>query len=128
MTYLDLFFVQGNALDDVETRCLVGLGICIVCCLKNCLVFCTDYPVSHCLTCSMEGSACLPSTYAVLFLFPLGCRSDELLLKDESGSGFSGESSIWMAESALDCGELARCALKSLWGCELAGTAAGDGG
>lgn len=60
-------------------------------------------------------------TYTVLFLLPLGCLSDELLWKDESGPAFSGVSPIRTAEPVLLWGELA-----DSW--ELFGAAAGDGG
>lgn len=130
MTYLDLFLIERNALHDVETRCLVGFWIRIVCRLENCLVLGTIYQIIARIWSAIDPHATLYihfafiffwPTYAVLFLLPLGCLSDELLWNDESCSAFSGESSSWTAESALLCGELASC-------CELVGTAAGDGG
>lgn len=138
VTYLNLFLVERDALDDVETRRLVRFWVCVVCRLENCLVFCTVYQEAriwsaigrHAASSNALGWSSSSSffwgvfhlpTYAVLFLLPFGCLSNELLWKDESGSAFSGVSSIWTAESALLCGELANS-------CELVGAATGDGG
>lgn len=46
------------------------------------------------------------ATYAVLFLLPLGCRSDELLWKDESASTLALFESARTAEPAVLWGEL----------------------
>lgn len=131
VTHLDLFLVEGNALHDIETRRLVGLGICVIGGLEDCLVLCTGCPKIYgqsLIDLRWWIHSFLP-TYAVLFLLPLGCLSDELLWKDESGSAFSGVSSIWTAESALLWGELASWLyMFSFCSCELVGAAAGDGG
>lgn len=73
---------------------------------------------------------CICITYAVLFLLPLGCRSEALLWKDESGSAWVSSTSTWTAESALLCGELDGCGrLPSLCCCcELAVSSAGEAG
>lgn len=41
-SYLDLFLVEGHALHNVQTRCLVRLRVGVVCCLEDCLVLCTE--------------------------------------------------------------------------------------
>ena len=39
--YLDFLLVEGNAVDDVETRLLVGLGIRVIRLLEDHLILCT---------------------------------------------------------------------------------------
>lgn len=102
-SYLDFFFIKGHALHDVQTRCLVGLGVGVVRSLEDCLVLCTEAP--RCVSNALPRTAFTSprggcATYAVLFLLPLGCRSDELLWKDESASTFSLDSSTCTAEPA----------------------------
>lgn len=89
-SYLDFLLVERHALDDVETRRFVGFWVGIVRGLEDDFVFGTAK--SHArgsVACSwfreeqlVFGSA----TYAVLFLLPLGWRSEELLMKDDSMS------------------------------------------
>lgn len=104
-SYLDLFLVEGHALHNVQTRCLVRLRVGVVCCLEDCLVLCTGARrelVSNDPSPTVSArSRVVCATYAVLFLLPLGCRSDELLWKDESASTLSLVSSICTAESAV---------------------------
>lgn len=109
-SYLHLLLIEGHALHDVQARRLVRLRVGVICCLKDCLVLCAGawkalvsngpFPTAS----TRARGVC--ATYAVLFLLPLGCRSDELLWKDESGSALSLVSSICTAESAVLRGEL----------------------
>lgn len=104
-SYLNLLLVEGHALHDVQTRCLVRLRVGVICCLEDCLVLCTGARralVSNDPSpAAFTRSRVVCATYAVLFLLPLGCRSDELLWKDESASTLSLVSSICTAESAV---------------------------
>lgn len=77
--YLDLLLVEGDALHDVETRCFVRFGVCVICCLEDGLVLCTEVSVSRCEDAFQAGVSRACATYAVLFLLPFGCRSEALL-------------------------------------------------
>ena len=88
-TNLNLLLVERDALYDIETRCLVRLWIGIVCRFEDYFVFGT---VGEGMSVSMQVNWSLNSprgawgrvprrgsTYAVRFLFPLGCRSSSAL-------------------------------------------------
>ncbi len=76
-SYLNLFLVERNAPDDIETRRLLGLGIRRVGGLEDRFIAGTARGGD--ITVSMYAIGLIPGSigvaYAVLFLLPLGWRS-----------------------------------------------------